>query len=184
MSVPIRERGSRSIAPSRIGIRSVHDGFTLVELLVAMLVISILIAIAVPTYFGARKRASNRAAQTSLRLALTAEMAYYNSGTAEFTSDPSLLNAEELGLYWIGPAPSTHFKEVSVDHYRGDFVCLAVKSPAGDSFGMLAEMLTPSNVWYGNDTPVQASDFCSSHSLGAVPSPGNWSTDPAVGWSS
>lgn len=50
-----------------------HDrGFTLVELMVVVLVIAILIAIAVPTFLGARQRAQDRAAQALLRNGIVA----------------------------------------------------------------------------------------------------------------
>ena len=48
-----------------------EGGFTLIELMVVVLIIAILIAIAIPTFLGARTRAQNRAAQASLRNALT-----------------------------------------------------------------------------------------------------------------
>ena len=52
--------------------RESEEGFTLIELMVVVLIIAILIAIAIPTFLGARQRANDRAAQSSLRNALTA----------------------------------------------------------------------------------------------------------------
>jgi type IV pilus assembly protein PilA len=54
-----------------------EGGFTLIELMVVVLIIAILIAIAIPTFLGARQRAQNRAAQSSLRNALTAAKTIY-----------------------------------------------------------------------------------------------------------
>jgi type IV pilus assembly protein PilA len=52
-------------------------GFTLIELMVVVLIIAILIAIAIPTFLGARQKAQDRAAQSNLRNALTAAKSVY-----------------------------------------------------------------------------------------------------------
>ena len=57
--------------------RDDEEGFTLIELMVVVLIIAILIAIASPTFLGARERAQNRAAQSNLRNALTAEKTFF-----------------------------------------------------------------------------------------------------------
>src|SRR5688572_17520795 len=57
--------------------RDDEEGFTLIELMVVVLIIAILLAIAIPTFLGARERAQDRAAQSNLRNALTAEKVYY-----------------------------------------------------------------------------------------------------------
>src|SRR5439155_8610385 len=47
--------------------RHEEEGFTLIELMVVVLIIGILIAIALPTFLGARNRANDKAAQSGLR---------------------------------------------------------------------------------------------------------------------
>ena len=53
------------------------EGFTLIELMVVVIIIAILLAIAVPTFLGARSRARDSVAKTSLRVSLSAARVVY-----------------------------------------------------------------------------------------------------------
>src|SRR5436305_9924936 len=64
-----------------------EEGFTLIELMVVVLIIAILIAIAIPTFLGARTRAQDRQAQSNLRNAFAAEKVVYTDRSEEHTSE-------------------------------------------------------------------------------------------------
>src|SRR3954468_17706825 len=93
--------------------RDQEEGFTLIELMVVVLIIAILIAIAIPTFLGARERAQNRSAQSNVRNALTAEKTSYTD-TQAYTQTSATLAAIEPSLTYVtGVIPAKGSKEVA-----------------------------------------------------------------------
>jgi type IV pilus assembly protein PilA len=102
--------------------------------MVVVLIIAILIAIAIPTFLGARNRANDRAAQSSLRNALTA-------AKTSFTDTSDYSGATIAGLTAIEPslkfqATSNTFTQVSV-----------IAAPSGNTWW--AEVFSKSGKCYG-----------------------------------
>jgi type IV pilus assembly protein PilA len=105
-----------------------EDGFTLIELMVVVLIIAILLAIAIPTFLGARDRANDRAAQSSLRNALTAAKTWYTDNQTFVGANESLtgLTTIEPSLsYAAAGTASADFKTVSVTGSASDWSAAA-----------------------------------------------------------
>ena len=94
--------------------RENEEGFTLIELMVVVLIIAILLAIAIPTFLGARNRANDRAAQASLRNALTAAKVVFTDAQDYTKATIAKLDTEEPALKFQ-TAASTAPKEVTVE---------------------------------------------------------------------
>lgn len=116
-----------------------EEGFTLIELMVVVLIIAILLAIAIPTFLGARNSANARAAQSNLRNALTAEKTVYVNGQnySADTSTGGTLASTEASLAWTTSAPANAGNQVGVAvSTDGQTVFLTAYGKDGSCYGI------------------------------------------------
>ena len=112
-----------------------EDGFTLIELMVVVLIIAILLAIAIPTFLGARNRANDRAAQSSLRNALTSAKTIFTDAQDYTQASSAALTPIEPSLTFVDHAvASATAKTVSVDAVDANNWAAAAMSASGTCF--------------------------------------------------
>jgi type IV pilus assembly protein PilA len=140
--------------------REEDEGFTLIELMVVVLIIAILIAIAIPTFLGARQRAQDRAAQSNVRNAFTAEKTFYTDSQT-YTATISDMTAIEPSLTYTTAAGSLAasgnlvFLAVSTVSTNNDTVVLGAQSGSGKCF-WLKDNTTTGTKYSTTNSPCSA----------------------------
>ena len=129
------------------GRRRPQDGFTLVELMVVVLIMAILLAIAIPTYLGARHSADDHAAQASLDNALGTAQGYWNSHQTYSGLTAAGMAAREPNLNFA--SPSTGANSVAFTPGSGGYsISMSAMSASGTCW-YVADVEDTSSAWIG-----------------------------------
>jgi type IV pilus assembly protein PilA len=141
--------------------REDDEGFTLIELMVVVLIIAILIAIAIPTFLGARQRAQDRAAQSNVRNAFTAEKTFYTD-SQQYSGTAASVAAIEPSLTYTTAAASLAstgnlvYVAASTTTTTNDTVTLGALSGSGKCFWLQDNTATGTKYATSNASPTCA----------------------------
>lgn len=140
-------------------------GFTLIELMVVVLIIAILIAIAIPTFLGARTKAQDRAAQSDLRTGLVTAQAFYTDNetysAVVAANTPVEYQADEPSIDFDAAADASVAAmvgggKVGVYDFDADSVALVKLSKSGEYF--CVGQTTSTATVFGRDALLTAVD--------------------------
>lgn len=111
-----------------------EGGFTLIELMIVVLIIAVLIAIAIPTFLGARRRSQDSQAKSHVRAALVSEKIYFSDHAAIYTDSVSDMRKIEPNLAWGSPDAGARGVVIENVSLAGQGVVLKSRSRSGTLF--------------------------------------------------
>jgi type IV pilus assembly protein PilA len=139
-----------------------EEGFTLIELLVVMLIIGILAAIAIPTFFNQTNKAKDSSAKSMAHTAQTAMESLGVDNNGDYTTaSPANLKVVEKSVATAAPAP---FVSTATGTTTG--WTIVVTSKTGNTFSIVKDATT-GTLTYTCTVPA-------GNDRGGCPSGGNW----------
>jgi type IV pilus assembly protein PilA len=109
-------------------------GFTLIELLVVMLIIGLLAAIAIPTFFNQREKARDAGAKEMAHTAQVAMETYATDNNGSYASvDPAALNTIDNSLNLAAGSPPKPYLSAASAPTANSWT-LDITSPTGNVF--------------------------------------------------
>ena len=157
------------------------EGFSLIELTVVVLIIALLVAIAIPTFLGARRRAQDRQAQSNLRNGLSAEKIYY-ADSQVFTMDTTRLAAIEPNLNWStddAAARGVQIMTAGGGPSNDQSIALKSLSKSGTVFCIM-DIAKHGHTYFGKDAP--GTYYAKKSNGGSCTAPNTWFQSSSSGW--